>query len=77
MRVSKLVEVKPRNIIELEVSIQERPYKLALPVGAPLGDAYNATIMMANSIVQMMQKDINKRSEQESAETEDESNGIS
>jgi len=65
------MEVKPVNIIELEVTISDRTYRLALPVGAPLGDAYNATIQMANSIVQMMQKDLNKRSEDESAKNEE------
>ena len=71
------MEVKPNQIIELEVTKDDRSYRLSLPVGAPLGDAYNATIMMANSLVQMMQKDINKRSSEESAKNEEKLDGIS
>ena len=71
------MEVKPNQIIELEVTKDDRSYRLSLPVRAPLGDAYNATIMMANSLVQMMQKDINKRSSEESAKNEEKLDGIS
>ena len=55
--------IKSNHIIELEAIINDKAYRLALPVGAPLGDAYNATVMMANSIVQMMEAEINKCSE--------------
>ncbi len=40
--------MKNTNYIEMEVETKEHSYKFFVPVGAPLGEAYDAAIQFAS-----------------------------
>lgn len=49
-----------KSILALEVVKNERTYRLELPVGAPLGEAYEATWEMLKKIVELVNESVDK-----------------
>lgn len=49
-----------KSIVAIEVEKNERIFKLELPVGAPLGDAYEACWEMLNKIVAMAKESVDQ-----------------
>lgn len=49
-----------KQILGLEVAKNERVYRLELPVGAPLGEAYEATWEMLKKIVELVNESVDK-----------------
>ena len=49
-----------KSILALEVVNKEKTYRLELPVGAPLGEAYEATWEMLKKIVELVNESVDK-----------------
>jgi len=52
------MDIKPT--LSLEVVNKDHTYRLQLPVGAPLGEAYEATWEMLKKIVDMVNESVDK-----------------
>jgi hypothetical protein len=49
-----------KSSVILEVKRNDNVFRLELPVGAPLGDAYEATWSMLSKIVEMAKESVDK-----------------
>jgi len=49
-----------KSNIVLEVTINERTYSLSIPLGAPHGEAYDATISLLRDLVELSKQAINQ-----------------
>jgi len=54
------IPMELKSILGLEVIKNERVYRLELPVGAPLGEAYEATWEMLKKIVELVNESVDK-----------------
>lgn len=54
------ISMELKSILSLEVVNKDRVYRLELPVGAPLGEAYEATWEMLKKIVDLVNESVEK-----------------
>lgn len=56
-----------KNTIVLEIQKEERVYRMEMPAGAPLGEAYQCAGMMLDRLVELINEHSQKRKEEENA----------
>lgn len=49
-----------KNIVTLEIEKEKRIYRLELPIGAPLGEAYDATATFLEKLVLLINENAEK-----------------